>query len=98
MATVLYYAIPFFVLLLAVEYLSFRHLQEDGLVGYELKDSRTSLLMGTGNVLINGVWKRAVLAASAGLYELAPWHLPTDNPLVWIALFFADDLSYYWFH
>ena len=98
MVEVLYYAIPFFLLLLVVEYQSYRHLQADGLVGYELRDSRTSLLMGTGNVLINGVWKFAVLAAYAGLYELAPWHLPTDSPLVWVALFFADDLSYYWFH
>src|SRR3954451_3586318 len=98
MAAVLYNAIPFFLLLLVVEYLSYRHLQDDGLVGYEFKDSRTSMLMGTGNVLINGVWKLAVLAAYAGLYELAPWHLSADSPFVWIALFFADDLSYYWFH
>src|SRR3954469_3724837 len=98
MAAVLYYAIPFFLLLLVVEYLSYRHLQDDGLVGYEFKDSRTSMLMGTGNVLINGVWKLAVLAAYAGLYELAPWHLSADSPFVWVALFFADDLSYYWFH
>src|SRR3954454_15624273 len=98
MAAVLYYAIPFFLLLLVVEYLSYRHLQDDGLVGYEFKDSRTSMLMGTGNVLVNGVWKLAVLAAYAGLYALAPWHLPADNPLTWVALFFADDLSYYAFH
>src|SRR3954451_14837227 len=98
MAAVLYNAIPFFLLLLVVEYLSYRHLQDDGLVGYEFKDSRTSMLMGTGNVLINGVWKLAVLAAYAGLYELAPWHLSADSPFVWVALFFADDLSYYWFH
>jgi sterol desaturase/sphingolipid hydroxylase (fatty acid hydroxylase superfamily) len=39
-----------------------------------------------------------VLAAYAVLYELAPWHLPTDAWWVWVALFFADDLSYYWFH
>src|SRR3954452_10304489 len=98
MAAVLYYAIPFFLLLLVVEYLSYRHLQDDGLVGYEFKDSRTSMLMGTGNVLINGVWKLAVLAAYAGLYEIAPWHLSADSPFVWVALFFADDLAYYGFH
>jgi sterol desaturase/sphingolipid hydroxylase (fatty acid hydroxylase superfamily) len=98
MAEVLYYAIPFFVLLLAVEFLSYRHLEADGLVGYDLRDTRTSLLMGLGNVTINVVWKLVVLAAYAGLYALAPWHLSADSPLVWIALFFADDLSYYWFH
>jgi sterol desaturase/sphingolipid hydroxylase (fatty acid hydroxylase superfamily) len=25
-------------------------------------------------------------------------HLPVDNPLTWILLFFADDLAYYWYH
>ena len=33
MTEVLYYAVPFFVLLLAVEALTYRHLQADGLVG-----------------------------------------------------------------
>src|SRR3981081_2662013 len=98
MAEVLYYAIPFFVALLVVEFLSYRHLHEEGLVGCELRDTRTSLLMGLGNVTINVVWKFAVLAAYAGLYALAPVHLPTDAWWVWVALFFADDLSYYWFH
>jgi sterol desaturase/sphingolipid hydroxylase (fatty acid hydroxylase superfamily) len=98
MAEVLYYAIPFFVLLLIVEFVSYRHLESDGLIGYDLRDTRTSLAMGLGNVAINVVWKLAVLAAYAGLYELAPWHLPADSVWVWIALFFADDVSYYWFH
>jgi sterol desaturase/sphingolipid hydroxylase (fatty acid hydroxylase superfamily) len=98
MAEVLYYAIPFFVLLLVVEFLSYRHLESDGLIGYDLRDTRTSLAMGLGNVTINVVWKFAVLAAYAVLYELAPWHLPTDAWWVWVLLFFADDLSYYWFH
>jgi sterol desaturase/sphingolipid hydroxylase (fatty acid hydroxylase superfamily) len=96
-AEVLYYAIPFFVLLLAVEWISFRHYHGE-LAGYELRDTRTSLAMGLGNVTINVVWKFAVLAAYALLYELAPWHLPADAWWVWVALFFADDLSYYWFH
>ena len=45
MAEVLYYAIPFFVLLLVVEALSFRH-YEGELAGYEPRDTRTSLTMG----------------------------------------------------
>src|SRR5204863_8952863 len=34
----------------------------------------------------------------AGLYELTPLRLDPANPLTWVALFFADDLAYYWFH
>ena len=58
MAEVLYYAIPAFVLLLVVELLSFKYLRDDDdLVGYESRDTRTSLTMGGGNVVINAVWK-----------------------------------------
>ena len=98
MTEVLYYAVPFFVLLLLVEALTYRHLQSDGLVGYELQDTRTSLLMGTGNVVVNVVWKLGVVAVYAALYELTPLRLDPHNPLTWVLLFFADDLAYYWFH
>ena len=98
MSEVLYYAVPFFVLLLAVEALTYRHLQSDGLVGYELRDTRTSLLMGIGNVTVNVVWKFAVVAVYAALYELTPLRLDPGDWWVWVLLFFADDLAYYWFH
>jgi sterol desaturase/sphingolipid hydroxylase (fatty acid hydroxylase superfamily) len=97
-AEVLYYAIPAFVLLLAAEMLSFRYQRDDDLVGYESKDTRTSLAMGGGNVLINAVWKLAVLVAYAGLYELTPLRMPADEWWTYVLLFFADDLAYYWFH
>ncbi len=99
MAEVLYYAIPFFVLLLIAEYASFRHLgDDDDMVGYDLRDSGTSITMGLGNVIINVGWKLVVVAVYAALYELTPLRLDPHNPLTWIALFFADDLAYYWFH
>ena len=53
MTEVLYYAVPFFILLLLVEAMTYRHLQADELVGYDFEDTRTSLLMGTGNVVVN---------------------------------------------
>ena len=100
MAEVLYYAIPFFVFLLALEYLSFRQVRDEnqGLIGYDPRDTRTSLSMGLGNVAINFVWKFAVLAAYVAVYELTPLRLSPDDWWVWVLLFFADDLSYYWFH
>jgi sterol desaturase/sphingolipid hydroxylase (fatty acid hydroxylase superfamily) len=98
MSEVLYYAIPFFVLLLVVEGLTYRHLQNDGLVGYELRDTRTSLAMGIGNVAVNVAWKLAVVAVYAALYELTPLRLDPGDWWVWVLLFFADDLAYYAFH
>jgi sterol desaturase/sphingolipid hydroxylase (fatty acid hydroxylase superfamily) len=100
MAEVLYYAIPFFILLLVLEYLSFRQVQDEhaDLIGYELRDTRASLTMGIGNVAINFVWKFAVLALYVGIYELTPLRLDPSDWWVWVLLFFADDLSYYWFH
>jgi sterol desaturase/sphingolipid hydroxylase (fatty acid hydroxylase superfamily) len=100
MAEVLYYAIPFFVLLLVLEYLSFRQVraENEGLIGYEPRDTRTSLTMGLGNVVINFAWKFAVLAAYVAIYELTPLRLSADDWWVWVLLFFADDFSYYWFH
>jgi sterol desaturase/sphingolipid hydroxylase (fatty acid hydroxylase superfamily) len=92
------HAIPVFVICLVLEYLSFRFLPDDDEVGYDARDSATSLSMGIGNVIINIGWKLVVLVVFAALYSLSPLHLPVTNPLTWVALFFADDLAYYWFH
>lgn len=100
MAEVLYYAIPFFVVLLILEYLSFRQVRDEqsDLIGYEPRDTRTSLTMGLGNVAINFGWKFAVLALYVAVYELTPLRLDAGDWWVWVLLFFADDFSYYWFH
>jgi sterol desaturase/sphingolipid hydroxylase (fatty acid hydroxylase superfamily) len=99
LSAVLYYAIPFFVLLLIAEAASFRHVTDDaGLVGFEFKDTRTSLAMGLGNVIINVGWKAVVVVLYAALYELTPLRLSSHDWWVWVLLFFADDVSYYWFH
>jgi sterol desaturase/sphingolipid hydroxylase (fatty acid hydroxylase superfamily) len=93
------YAIPGFVLLLVVELLSFRLAQDDDeLVGYEFRDTRTSLSMGGGNVLINAGWTLAVAVVYQALYELSPWSIPSDVVWAWVLLFFLDDFAYYWFH
>ncbi len=98
MTEVLYYAVPFFILLLVVEAMTYRHLQADELVGYDFDDTRTSLLMGSGNVVVNVAWKLAVVTIYAALYELTPIRLDAGDWWVWVLLFFGDDLAYYWFH
>lgn len=101
MAEIILYAIPVFVICMILEAAAFYLLpddERDGALGYERRDTATSLSMGIGSVLVNVGWKLVVLAAYTGAYLLAPFHLPADNPLTWIALFFADDFAYYWFH
>ena len=98
MSEIILYAIPAFVLLLGVEALSFRHIQDGDLVGYRAADTRTSLTMGLGNVLINVGWKVVVLLIFAFFYELTPLRMPADAWWTYALLFFADDLAYYWFH
>ena len=106
------YAVPFFVALLAVEWLSFRHTGDaesagadslggrsrDGMAGYDTKDTATSLSMGLGNLGVNVGWKLVVAAIYAGVYELTPLRVPSDVWWAWVLLFFADDVAYYWFH
>ena len=93
-------AIPFFVVSLWLEMALFRHGHEDGegLVGYEPRDTRTSLTMGAGSVVVGFVWAFAVLAIYAGLYELAPHHFDKHDWWTYALLFVADDFAFYWYH
>ncbi|MFF9049219.1 sterol desaturase family protein [Streptomyces parvulus] len=92
------YAIPAFVLLVAVEALSYRFLPDDEERGYETRDTVTSMSMGAVSQVIGLPWKAVAILAYAGLYTLAPWQLSPASVWTWVLLFFADDLAYYAFH
>ena len=98
MVNIILYAIPVFALLLIVEFLSFRFLPEDDELGYELRDTATSLTMGTGYVMISIGWKLVLLFVFGAAYLIAPVHLSASNPWTWVALFVADDFVFYWYH
>jgi sterol desaturase/sphingolipid hydroxylase (fatty acid hydroxylase superfamily) len=104
MFNLILYAAPFFVALLVVEWLTFRHTGDHdrdldrAMRGYDSRDTATSLSMGTGNLVINLGWKLVVIAIYSGIYELTPLRIPSDAWWAWVLLFFADDLAYYWFH
>lgn len=89
---------PVFLVFLVVEALSFRFLPDAGALGYERADTRTSVIMGVGDLAVNLVWNMVAVAAYVAVYLVSPIHLPVGNPLTWVALFFADDLAYYCFH
>ena len=92
---ILYYAIPAFVLLLSVEawfsYKEYKHL-------YETKDTFASLGLGTGNVIVGFITKALIFGLFNFLYQFRVFELNANTWWYWVLLFFADDLSYYWFH
>jgi sterol desaturase/sphingolipid hydroxylase (fatty acid hydroxylase superfamily) len=94
MPNLIHLAIPAFILLLIAESvfsaISKRHL-------YETKDTVSSLAMGVGNVIVGLFGKVIIFGAYMLVYRYRLFDL--ENVWwVWIILFFAEDITYYWFH
>jgi sterol desaturase/sphingolipid hydroxylase (fatty acid hydroxylase superfamily) len=94
MHNLIHLAIPAFLLLLLIEAACAAIMRREL---YQLKDTAASLTMGIGNVLIGLVTKGIAFAAYAFAYEHAPLQLG-HAWWVWVLAFFADDLTYYWYH
>ncbi len=94
MSTLTNLAIPGFIALMILEAVVAARRNADA---YEVRDTATSLAMGIGNVVINLGWKGVAFAAYSALYEVRFLDLG-HGALAWIALLFAEDLCYYWFH
>jgi sterol desaturase/sphingolipid hydroxylase (fatty acid hydroxylase superfamily) len=91
----IHFAIPFFVALIAIEAI-FDALMRREL--YQLKDTTASLTMGIGNVLVNLIGKVMVFGIFSFVHRFAFFKLNAASPWTWLALFFADDFTYYWYH
>lgn len=92
---ILFYAIPFFVILLSIEaWFSYRENKDL----YEKKDTWSSLALGIGNVLTGFVTKALIFGLFSLLYKYRVFTFDSSKWWVWVLLFFADDFSYYWFH
>jgi sterol desaturase/sphingolipid hydroxylase (fatty acid hydroxylase superfamily) len=64
---------------------------------YERKDSIGSILVGTGNVLINTVLKVSLFYLVIGVYNMIPWRM-AFNWWTLIACYLLFDLCSYWSH
>lgn len=95
MPDLIHYAIPGFVLLLLAEVI-FSAWDRRNL--YETKDAAGSIAMGLGNVAIGLVTKGLIYLVYDFIYRFRLFTLDTGLWWVWAACFFADDLTYYWFH
>jgi sterol desaturase/sphingolipid hydroxylase (fatty acid hydroxylase superfamily) len=92
------FSIPAFIVLMVVELLWARRTAKE-IRGYELKDTAASISMGLLNVGINAGAKVLQLGFYVWLYNHRVVDIvATLGAWSWLVLFFAEDLSYYWFH
>lgn len=90
----IHFAIPFFIGLLVLEAIVSANRRQPV---FETRDTIASLSMGVGNVVVSLFWKGVAFAIYAAVQPYALFDLGY-GPLVWIAILFADDFAYYWFH
>jgi sterol desaturase/sphingolipid hydroxylase (fatty acid hydroxylase superfamily) len=104
------FAIPFFLLLLILEWTAARklerierdaggHSDRPGSGAYLTADSWASISMGLVSVATTAAWKFIALLGYAAIYAyLAPWHLPAARWYTWVVAIAGVDLLYYWYH
>jgi sterol desaturase/sphingolipid hydroxylase (fatty acid hydroxylase superfamily) len=96
---ILLFAVPGFLALLLLELAVTRagQAQESRLLGYDGRDTRTSLAMGAGSLAVNGVWRFVevvLLGAAAALTPLELGH----GWATWALAVLGVDFFYYWDH
>ncbi|SEL18628.1 sterol desaturase family protein [Streptacidiphilus jiangxiensis] len=91
------YAIPAFVVLMALELLSFVLLPDETEQGYATRDTATSLSMGIGSIVANLGWGVLIVASYHWVAELAPVHWAVGWASA-AAVFVGWDFLYYWEH
>ncbi|MCB1291257.1 MAG: sterol desaturase family protein, partial [Mycobacterium sp.] len=103
------FAIPFFLLLLTIEWTAARKLEhldathadpgrpERG--AYLSRDARASISMGLVSVATMGAWKFLGLLGYAALYAyVAPWHLSPRHWSTWVIALVGVDVLFYAYH
>ena len=100
------FAIPFFLLLLTIEWSAARKLEAlDSDPGrpargaYLSPDARASISMGLVSVATMGAWKFGGLLGYAALYAyVAPWHLSARQWYTWVIALIGVDVLFYAYH
>ena len=100
MSKLIYFAIPWFFATMLLEAYLLRRAAlavRSDFIGYEKNDTRASLIMGTGNVIVSAGARVGQLALYLWIYQHRLFEIGT-GPLAWVLLFFAEDFTYYWWH
>nr|WP_179468997.1 sterol desaturase family protein [Mycolicibacterium vinylchloridicum] len=100
------FAIPFFLLLLIIEWTAARKLES--LTGesdrpasgaYLTRDAWNSISMGLVSIATMGAWKFLALLGYAALYTyVAPWHLSPRQWYTWVIAIVGVDILFYAYH
>ncbi|MGN6633935.1 MAG: sterol desaturase family protein [Oryzihumus sp.] len=98
MVNIILTAVPFFLLFIAVEVASLWFAPDDDEVGYEVRDTATSLSMGLGSVVVGVGYKAVALVVYAAAWAWTPLRLDTGVWWAWVLILLADDVAYYWYH
>jgi sterol desaturase/sphingolipid hydroxylase (fatty acid hydroxylase superfamily) len=88
-------ALPMFFLLVVVEYLVARR---TGAKLYLGRDTTANFALAAGAFVMSLLTAGAMFAFLSLLYSWRVFTLPETAWWVWALCFFADDISYYWFH
>jgi sterol desaturase/sphingolipid hydroxylase (fatty acid hydroxylase superfamily) len=100
------FAIPFFLLLLIIEWTAARKLEhlvsEDGTPAngaYHARDSWASISMGLVSVATMGAWKFLALLGYAAIFAyVAPWQLSASQWYTWVIAILGVDVLFYAYH
>jgi len=89
-------AVPLFVVTIVLEIILAKFRKARAV--YEVRDTATSLLMGLGSSVAGALTGAAIFAVTFWAYEHRLFTLPMNAWWAWVAVFFLEDLTYYWFH
>lgn len=99
------FAIPFFLLLLTIEWTAARKLErlaeteQPASGAYHTRDAWASISMGLMSVATMGAWKFGALLGYAALYAyVAPWHLSPMKWYTWVIAIVGVDVLFYAYH
>ncbi|QUR69743.1 C-5 sterol desaturase [Mycobacterium spongiae] len=107
------FAIPFFLLLLILEWTAARKLERIEAAhessaarrsrpvsgAYLTRDSVASISMGLVSIATTAAWKALALLGYSAIYAyVAPWHLSAHRWYTWIIAILGVDLTYYAYH
>jgi sterol desaturase/sphingolipid hydroxylase (fatty acid hydroxylase superfamily) len=89
-------ATPFFILSVILEIVLARIGKTK--TNYEARDTLTSLGMGLGSTIAGLLTAGVLFAATLWVYQHRIFTIPMTAWWAWVVIFFAEDMTYYWFH